>query len=57
MPWYFFLVVLYFCYDDIPAPDENALLYKLAAFVIVMVAIPFAFGQGHIVMQMLNSIG
>jgi len=28
----------------------------LAAFVLVMVAIPFAFGQGHIVMQVLNSI-
>jgi hypothetical protein len=56
VPWYFFLVILFFMYDDVPSPVENGILFRLVASVLILAAIPFAFGQGHIVWEMLNLI-
>lgn len=55
IPWYFFIIVLFFMYDDIPSPEHSGALFKLIALVLVLCAIPFAFGQGHVVHQLLNS--
>ena len=42
-------------YDDLPSPTENKWTYKFIALLLVMAAIPFAFGQGHVVMQVIDS--
>lgn len=43
-------------YDDLPSPTDNFLLFKFIAFVLVLLAIPFALGQGHVIQQLLNSV-
>ena len=55
VPWYLFLVIAYFLYDDIPSPEENYTMFKAVAFLLVLCSIPFALGQGNVMMQMLNS--
>ena len=55
MPWYLFLVIAYFLYDDIPSPEENYTMFKVIAFLLVFCSIPFALGQGNVMMQMINS--
>ena len=55
VPWYLFVIIFYFFYDDIPSPEENSVLFKMVAFVLVFAAMPFAFGQGDVVMQIINS--
>lgn len=57
VPWYFFLVILYFVYDDLPSASQNGLFFKLIAFILVFSAIPFAFGQGEVVSQVFNNVG
>lgn len=54
-PLWLILVIIFFMYDDIPSPIENQWLFKLLGFLLVLGAIPFAFGQGHVVTQLLNS--
>ena len=49
------VIIIFFMYDDLPSPTENKWTYKFIALLLVMAAIPFAFGQGHVVMQVIDS--
>lgn len=52
VPWWMFVLILYFVYDDIWFTEEDSpIIHYLMVFVLLMLGILLAIGQGNVIKE------